>query len=264
MSYDYLSKAGVGELVANIKAKYATKTSIPTKVSDLTNDSDFRTGDQVSAAIASAIAGVTQFDYEIVAELPAEGEKGVIYLVANSGSGSNIYDEYIWIVVGEGSSTVGRFEKFGEKMIELVEYVGDTTNITVSDGTGADAGKKVISISSAVATSLGLADSALQSIASAGETINISGVGTDKNIEVSSTIVNGAAAGATALQSVASSGETVIITGDGTAKNLEVSSTIVSGAEAGATAVQPGDLVAMTNSEIDALFADTSSSGSQG
>lgn len=275
MSYDYLSKAGVGELVANIKAKYATKTSIPTKVSDLTNDSNFRTGDQVDAAITSAIAGVTQFDYEIVAELPAEGEKGVIYLVANSGSGSNIYDEYIWIVIGEGSSAVGHFEKFGEKMVELVEYVGDTANITVSDGTGADAGKKVISISSAMATSLGLADTALQSVASAGGTIEVSGVGTDKNLEVASSIVDGAANGETALKNINDTGyysETIdLVDHDAVPEQgieaftvLEVKGEIVSGAAAGATAVQPGDLVAMTNSEIDALFADTSSSGSQG
>lgn len=184
----FLNEIGTAELVAKIKAKYAKKTDVPTKVSDLTNDSNYQTETQVNSAITSAIAGVTEFDYEIVSELPEEGEKGIIYLVPNSGSDSDLYDEYIWIVTTVGSSVVGRFEKFGEKQIESVEYIGDTTNITVTDGTGADAGKKVISISAAVATSLGLAD----------------------------------------------------------------------------TALQPGDLVPMTNEEIDALFEDTSSSGSQG
>lgn len=261
MSVNYLSQAGVAELVANIKAKYATKASIPTKVSDLTNDSNFRTGDQVDASIAAAIAGVTQFDYTIVNELPAEGVKGMIYLVPNSGTGSNIYDEYIWIQVG---SNPGSFEKFGEKMIELVEYVGDTANITVSDGTGADAGKKVISISSAMATSLGLADTAIQSVASAGGTIEVSGVGTDKNLEVASSIVAGAALGATALQGVGSTGGTLQVTGEGTSKNIEVASSIVAGAALGDTAIQPEDLVPMSNADIDALFADTSSTGSEG
>ena len=261
MGYDYAGKVAIDELVSNIKAKYATKASIPTNVSQLTNDADYQSGSEVSALIAAAIEGVTQFDYEIVSELPAEGVKGVIYLVANSGSGQNIYDEDIWIQVG---SNPGYYEKFGEKMIELVEYVGDTVNITVSDGTGADEGKKVISISSAMATSLGLADTAIQSVASAGNTIEVSGAGTDKNLEVASSIVAGAGLGATALQSVASTGDTINVTGEGTSKNLEVASSIVAGAGAGATAVQPADLVPITSEYIDSLFADTSSSASEG
>lgn len=254
-SYEYLDQAGLEELVSNINNKYATKASIPTAVSDLTNDLNFQTDAEVSTAITSAIAGVTQFDYEIVNELPAEGVKGVIYLVANTGSGTNVYDEYIWIVVGEGASAEGRFELFGTKELEVVEYVGDGTYVTVTDGTGAAAGKKVVGLSSATQTSLGLADTAVQSIASSGSTIDVTGIGTSKNLEVSSTIVSGAAAGATALQSVASSGSTVTITGEGTAKNLEVSSTIVSGAAAGATATQPGDFGSISNATIDALFA---------
>lgn len=67
------------------------------------------------SAIASAIAGVTQFDYMVVDELPASGTKGVIYLVPNSGTGSNLYNEYIWIVVEE----VGHFELFGAREIDI-------------------------------------------------------------------------------------------------------------------------------------------------
>lgn len=185
---------------------------IPTKVSDLTNDLNFQTDSEVAASIASAIAGVTEFDYQIVAELPASGTKGIIYLVPNSGSGQNVYDEYIWIINGSSSG----WEKFGEKTLTIVEYKGDGTYVVVVDGTGVDAGKKIIELSSAVITSLGLADSAIQGITSTGSTITVSG--------------------------------------SGTTKNVEVSSSIVSGAEAGATAVQPGDLVPISNSYIDELF----------
>ena len=250
-TYEYLDSTGLAELVSNIDNKYATKASIPTAVSDLTNDLSFQTDSEVAASIASAIAGVTQFDYQIVQTLPATGEKGVIYLVANSGSGQNIYDEYIWIVNGSSAG----YEKFGEKMVELVEYKGDGTYTQVVNGTGADAGKKIVELTNAAETSLGKADSALQGVTSTGSTVSISGAGTTKNLEVSSTIVNGAAAGATALQSVASSGSTIAVTGEGTAKNLEVSSTIVSGAAAGATATQPSDFGAISNADIDALFA---------
>ena len=86
----------------------ADTSSIPTAVSDLTNDLDFQTGTEVATAIDEALAGITGIDFEIVQTLPQTGEKGVIYLVPQSGgSGSNIYDEYIWIT----NSGVGSFEK---------------------------------------------------------------------------------------------------------------------------------------------------------
>lgn len=195
-TYEYLNSTGLAELVSKIAAKYATKTSIPTKTSDLTNDSTFQTETEVSSAITSAIAGVTQFDYQIVSELPAEGVKGVIYLVANSGAGQNVYDEYIWIVV-EGT---GRYELFGTKELEVTEYVGEGTYVEIVDGTGALAGKKVVQPTTGTTASLAKADSALQSVTSTGSTVVVTGSGDTKNLEVSQTIVDGAAAGATATQ----------------------------------------------------------------
>lgn len=72
---------------------------------------------QADSAIANAIAGVTQFNYVIPegGVLPQEGEKGIVYLIPNSGTGSNLYNEYIWIVV-EG---VGHFELFGSREIDI-------------------------------------------------------------------------------------------------------------------------------------------------
>lgn len=96
------------DLASRINAK-ADASALPTATSDLTNDSDFQTGTQVSTAISSAISGVTQFDYQVVASLPSEGVKGTIYLVANSGSGSDTYDEYIW-APWQGQD---RYEKLG-------------------------------------------------------------------------------------------------------------------------------------------------------
>ena len=118
-TYEYLTQEGLVRYNNNIKATYPTKTA-------------------VTSEIASAIAGVTQFDYEIVETLPVTGEKGVIYLVANSGSGQNVYDEYIWIETTEGTTTVGRYELFGTKELSVVEYVGDGTYVTITDGTGAE------------------------------------------------------------------------------------------------------------------------------
>lgn len=156
--------------------------TVPTAVSDLTNDSNFQTDTEVASAISSAIAGVTQFDYQIVNALPAEGEKGVIYLIANSGTGQNVYDEYIWIVV----SGTGRFELFGTKEIEVVEYKGDNTFVAVTDGTGDDAGKKVIVLTASAQASLALADSALQiADITAGDGITLTKDTSNNTIEVS-------------------------------------------------------------------------------
>ena len=96
----------------------AVDITVPTATSDLTNDSGFQDATDVQDAIDAAIAGITSFDYEVVQSLPQTGEKGVIYLVSNSGSGQNTYDEYIWI---DGSP--GKYEKIGTTDIDLSGYV---------------------------------------------------------------------------------------------------------------------------------------------
>lgn len=72
----------------------------------------------VTKEIASAVSGVTQIDYSVVEALPSTGKKGVIYLVANSGSGNNIYDEYIYIN--------SKFEKIGSREMDLSSYAKKT------------------------------------------------------------------------------------------------------------------------------------------
>ncbi len=81
----------------NNDSGFITSSAVPTATSDLTNDSDFQTGTQVSSAIATAIAGITGISFEIVQTLPATGDAGTIYLVSHGGSGTDIYDEYVYI-----------------------------------------------------------------------------------------------------------------------------------------------------------------------
>lgn len=45
------------QLAEKVQSDYALKSSLPTKVSDLENDSNFQTGTQVSDAISAAVAG---------------------------------------------------------------------------------------------------------------------------------------------------------------------------------------------------------------
>lgn len=101
----------------------------PTKVSDFTNDSNFQNATQVQNAINAAMEGITGIEFQIVQTLPSTGEKGVIYLVPNSGSGNNSYDEYIWVTNGSTSS----FEKIGTTDVDLSGYWSKTELVAITN-----------------------------------------------------------------------------------------------------------------------------------
>ena len=98
--------------------------TVPTKTSDLTNDGDGTSVFTTKTYVDDAVGAITGMEFVIVDALPSTGEKGKIYLVANSGTGSNTYDEYIW--VGEGASA--KFEKIGTTDIDLSNN-WDQTNL---------------------------------------------------------------------------------------------------------------------------------------
>lgn len=109
-----------GTTVATFTANSATATtaniSVPTNNNELTNGAGYQTETQVQALIDDALEDITGIDFQVVQTLPATGTKGVIYLVPNSGSGSNSYDEYIWLTSGN------KFEKIGTTDIDLSGY----------------------------------------------------------------------------------------------------------------------------------------------
>lgn len=98
----------------------AINIAVPTNNNQLTNGAGYQTASEVQTAINSAISGITGIDFQVVESLPETGTKGVIYLISNSGTGSNIYDEYIWVT--------NRFEKIGTTEIDLSNYY-NTTNL---------------------------------------------------------------------------------------------------------------------------------------
>ena len=75
----------------------------------------YQTASDVDDAIQDALADITGIDFQVVQELPATGQKGVIYLLANSGTTPNVYDEYIWVN--------NAFEKIGTTAVDLSGYV---------------------------------------------------------------------------------------------------------------------------------------------
>lgn len=122
----------------------AVDISVPTKVSQLTNDSGYQsatsvesiitakgyqTQSQVQSLINSAVGNITSIRYEKVTSLPATGSNGVIYLVAHSHGTQDIYDEYIWL------SETKTYEKIGNTDIDLSAYIksSELTAITTND-----------------------------------------------------------------------------------------------------------------------------------
>lgn len=89
------------DLVYRIKEK-ANSSDLPTKVSDLTNDSGYQTASDVSSAISSAVSSVMTYKGTVatVADLPASGNKvGDVYNVTATG-GNYAWDGTSWDELG--------------------------------------------------------------------------------------------------------------------------------------------------------------------
>lgn len=124
--YGYLNTAQVQALIpknvsaftndANYQNADQVKTKIESygyqnasQVNDIVTSKGYQTADQVKAKIESygyqnaqqvqtAIANAGHLRYQKVTALPATGETNVIYMIPNTNtSGTNIYDEYMWI-----------------------------------------------------------------------------------------------------------------------------------------------------------------------
>lgn len=101
---------------------------LPTQTSDLTNDSGFITKavndltnyyqkleTYTKEEVQSLISALNSVTLQKVESLPESGESNVIYLVPKSGSGNDIYDEYIYID--------GKPEHIGSTQVDLSNYV---------------------------------------------------------------------------------------------------------------------------------------------
>ena len=104
------------------------KPVIPTKTSDLTNNSGFitkavnnltnyylKSETYTKKEVQSLISAINSVTLQKVDSLPEPGESNVIYLVPKSGSGNDIYDEYIFID--------GKPEHIGSTQVDLSNYV---------------------------------------------------------------------------------------------------------------------------------------------
>lgn len=121
---------------------------MPTKISQLANDTNYQTNAQVSTAITNAIAGVKTFEAVVVTELPTTGQLGVLYLKSNGASGGNVFDEFLWVS--------NKYEQVGKRDIDLSSYALKTsvpTKITqlTNDAGFQNAGQVTSALSTALA-----------------------------------------------------------------------------------------------------------------
>ena len=126
----FLSLSGLTTLVTNIKNwannRFALKTSIPTKISQLNNDSGYQTSSQVESKINSKIASVYRYKGTITSysELPSSGQVvGDTYNItsADASKGIRAGDNVSWIG-GNGGDNGDGWDNLGGA-VDLSNYV---------------------------------------------------------------------------------------------------------------------------------------------
>ena len=108
------------------KSTLALKSELPTKLSQLQNDSEFitktvnnltnyyaKTETYTKTEINNLIGGLGSLDLEIVQSLPTVGKENTFYLLAQDREAPDIYDEYLYI---------NGWEKIGNTKVDLTNY----------------------------------------------------------------------------------------------------------------------------------------------
>lgn len=150
--------AGYGITDAKIEDKTITlganNVTVPTNVSDLTNDSGYQTASDVNSAISTAKENLATKEEvtssintatsdmatktyvtqqlaninkkQVVTSTTEMTDPNTIYLIANEGTDNNIYDEYL--VIGS------KPEKIGTTAVDLTNYLQESDLVEISNG----------------------------------------------------------------------------------------------------------------------------------
>lgn len=118
----------------------AVDITVPTKTSQITNDSGFitkaisdltnyytKSQTYTQTEIDNKISAIHQFNIQVVDSLPTTGTQYTIYFVPSSTSSTqNVYEEYVWIVVGD----TGKWEHIGSTAFALsIEQTADGISV---------------------------------------------------------------------------------------------------------------------------------------
>lgn len=121
---------------------------VPTKTSDLTNDSGFITKAVADLAnyylknetytkteIGNLISAIPKFSIKVVNALPVTDiSDTTVYLVRNTGSETqNLYDEYIYVNDGTEQAPDWKWEKLGSQTLDLSGYLQKTGDTMTGD-----------------------------------------------------------------------------------------------------------------------------------
>lgn len=111
-----LSQKGAYELSENLQQTMMSNINflnnkIPEKLSELTNDKNFKTETEIQELINNS----TKLKKEVITSLPSTGKEDVIYLLKNKNDTNNYYTEYMWIG--------GKWEIIGDTKVDLSEYL---------------------------------------------------------------------------------------------------------------------------------------------
>lgn len=109
----------------NPDSNKAVDITVPTNNNQLENGAGYQTESEVTTAITNALKDVQGIKYQIVDSLPNSGEAGTIYLISNSGTEDNIYDEYIWVN--------SKFEKIGTTAVDLTNYIQSADLVAITN-----------------------------------------------------------------------------------------------------------------------------------
>lgn len=128
---EQVATAAAGAIIddtTSTTTKTYSSSKIDALIADIIDDSSTTGTDVTWSAnkLYSAFSAITGIDFQVVQTLPATGVKGVIYLMANSGSAPNVYDEYIWIDSDQ------KFEKIGSTEVNLDDYVKKTDMVEIT------------------------------------------------------------------------------------------------------------------------------------
>lgn len=114
-----VSQKGIKAMRLELRKDYnnkASKSELPTKLSQLENDKTFKTESEIQSMIEKA----SSLKKEVVTSLPTTGKDDVIYLVKDKkGKENNNYLEYLWLN--------GKYELIGSTQVDLSGYVTHTT-----------------------------------------------------------------------------------------------------------------------------------------
>lgn len=109
-----VSQKGIKAMRLELRKDYnnkASKSELPTKLSQLENDKTFKTESEIQQMIEKA----SSLKKEVVTSLPTTGKDDVIYLVKDDkGKDNNNYLEYLWLN--------GKYELIGSTQVDLSGY----------------------------------------------------------------------------------------------------------------------------------------------